>query len=295
MDFIVRIKRMHIKKLYLFCIVSFLSIYLESTTIERVTYSAWNKADVELLYVLPSEINNDTKVLFIIHGGSRNADKYLSLWLDDAKNKNVILVAPHFKKEEHPYYQTLGMSTFSGKSIKNEESWLKDSIARFYSFFKNKHNLSSDNYLIYGFSGGSQFVHRYLMYGSDRGIEKAAIGSAGWYTFIQNKPYPYGIKNKPLEPGRLEWLMSSEVLFLLGDKDNDSNHSSLNNSKGAILQGSNRFDRGNNYFNHLIKIGNEFQIPLRWRFSVIKDVDHDTKKMTKPAIDFLLRDLEYKN
>ena len=226
---------MHIKKLYLFCIVSFLSIYLESSTIERVTYSAWNKADVELLYVLPSEINNDTKVLFIIHGGSRNADKYLSLWLDDAKNKNVILVAPHFKKEEHPYYQTLGMSTFSGKSIKNEESWLKDSIARFYSFFKNKHNLSSDNYLIYGFSGGSQFVHRYLMYGSDRGIEKAAIGSAGWYTFIQNKPYPYGIKNKPLEPGRVEWLMSSEVLFLLGDKDNDSNHSSLNNSKGAIL------------------------------------------------------------
>ena len=33
------------------------------------------------------------------------------------------------------------------------------------------------------------------------------------------------------------------------------------------------------YGGDLIKIGNEFQSPLRWRYSVVKGVDHDTKKI----------------
>ena len=99
----------------------------------------------------------------------------------------------------------------------------------------------------------------------------------------------------PLEPGRIEWFMSKEVLFLLGDKDNNPNHSTLNRTKGSMLQGSNRYDRGINYFDHLIRIGNEFNTPLRWRFSVMRGIDHNTKKMTQPAIKFLLKDLDYKD
>ena len=260
-----------------------------------VRYSAWEKADVDLLYVLPAEVNTETKVLFIIHGASRDADRYLSMWLDAAKDKNVILVAPHFKKNDHPYFATLGMASYSGKIIKDQGVWLNDSIAKFYAYFQNKYNLSSEQYLIYGFSGGSQFVHRYLMYGVDKAIEKAAIGSAGWYTFIESSPFPYGIKDMPLEPGRIEWLMSKEVLFLLGDKDNNPNHSTLNRTKGSMLQGSNRYERGINYFDHLIRIGNEFNTPMRWRFSVMRGIDHNTKKMTQPAIKFLLKDLDYKD
>ena len=120
---------MVIKKIHIFCLAFFLSSQIESSSIEKVTYSAWDSADVDLLYVLPSKINSDTKVLFIIHGNSRDANKYLSLWMKDAKNKNVILVAPQFKKNEHPYYQTLGMATFSGKAINNEDKWLRNSIS----------------------------------------------------------------------------------------------------------------------------------------------------------------------
>ena len=280
------------KYLYIF-IVLLMPLYAHSSTINKVTYAAWEKADVDLLYVLPSKVNSQTKILFVIHGASRDADRYLSMWLKEAKDKNVILVAPHFKKEDHPNYSTLGMATHNGKLINNENIWLNDSLERFFTFFKERYELSSDQYLIYGFSGGSQFVHRYLMYGSDRGIQKAAIGSAGWYTFIEDSPFPYGIRNKPLEPGRIEWLMSKEVLFLLGDEDNNPNHSSLNKSSGSMKQGLHRYQRGIRYFDHLIRIGNEFQTPLRWRYSVVRGVDHDTKKMTQPAINFLLKDLEY--
>ena len=77
---------MVIKKIHIFCLAFFLSTQIESSSIEKVTYSAWDSADVDLLYVLPSKINSDTKVLFIIHGNSRDANKYLSLWMKDAKN-----------------------------------------------------------------------------------------------------------------------------------------------------------------------------------------------------------------
>ena len=98
----------------------------------------------------------------------------------------------------------------------------------------------------------------------------------------------------PLEPGRIEWLMSQEVLFLLGDEDNDPNHSSLNSSKGALKQGPHRYARGYNYFNTMVKVGNNFQIPFRWRYQVVKGVDHDTKKMSLAAMPYLLEDLDYK-
>ena len=142
--------------------------------------------------------------------------KEFKTWAD----KNVILVAPHFTKDNYPYYSTLGMATHSGKLINDRTDWLRNSISSFHTFFRSRYNLNANKYRMFGFSGGSQFVHRYLMYGVDSNIEKAAIGSAGWYTFLDYNPFPYGIKNMPLEPGRVEWLMSKEVLFLLILKGN---------------------------------------------------------------------------
>ena len=281
-------------QLFAFALIISLSIFTKSSEVQKLTYASWNKPDVELFYKLPKEINSDTKVLFLIHGGSRDAEKYLSYWIDLAENKNVILIAPLFTKKNFPYYQTLGMATFSGKVINDESQWLDNSITNFFIFFKNKYSLKSDNYLMFGFSGGSQFIHRYLMYGNDKAIERAAIGSAGWYTFINGERFPYGIKNMPIEPGRIEWLLSQEILFLLGSKDNNPNDSSLNKSRGAKKQGKHRLERGNAYFKNLIAVGDRFNVPFRWRYKLVAGSDHSTKDMSQTAASFILRDLDYK-
>lgn len=281
-------------QLFTFILITSFSIYIKPSEVQKLTYASWDKPDVELFYKLPKEINSDTRVLFIIHGGSRDAKRYLSYWIDIANNKNVILIAPHFTKENFPYYQTLGMATFSGKIINDKSQWLDNSITNFFTFFKNKYSLKNDKYLMFGFSGGSQFIHRYLMYGNDKAIEKAAIGSAGWYTFISGERFPYGIKNMPIEPGRIEWLLSQEILFLLGSKDNNPNDSSLNKSRGAKKQGRNRLERGNAYFRNLIAIADRFNVPFRWRYKLITGLDHSTKGMSQAAASFILSDLDYK-
>ena len=101
-------------------------------------------------------------------------------------------------------------------------------------------------------SAGSQFTHRYMLFSDDKQIDKAVLGSAGWYTFLNNEPFPYGMRNMPIERDRYEWFLSRQVLFILGAKDNDPNHESLNNSRGARKQGANRFDRGTSYFKNIV-------------------------------------------
>ena len=279
-----------------FLIISLLfSLNILSTDIKKVIYAAWNKPDVELLYKLPKEINKDTKVLFIIHGASRDVNKYLEAWIDDAENKNIILVAPHFTKDSFKYYSTLGLASSSGKMMDDSKTNLSNSIALFFNIFKSKYSLSTDKYLIFGFSGGSQFVHRYMMYGKDTRIEKAVLGSAGWYTFLNNEPFPFGIKNMPLDKKRIDWFLSREVLFILGKSDNDPNHPTLNSNKKAIEQGEHRYERGQNYFNNLTHYAEQSKTPFRWRYKSVEGLDHNTEEMTDKAISFLIDGLDYKN
>ena len=284
---------MLIKKSIVYFLFLFFSCDFLSDTVNKVIYASWSKPDVDILYVLPKEINENTKVIFIIHGNSRNVEKYLNEWIEPSKNKNVILVAPHFKKSSYPNFATLQMATSTGKVLKDQSNNLKNSLSSFFSYFKSKYNLGSTSYSIFGFSAGSQFTHRYMLFSDDKQIDKAVLGSAGWYTFLNNEPFPYGMRNMPVEREKYEWFLSRQVLFILGAKDNDPNHESLNNSRGARKQGANRFDRGKSYFENIVSYSEKNMIPLRWRYKVIPNLDHNTSIMSQNAISYLLEDHDY--
>lgn len=284
---------MFLKKSLIYILFFFFSTEILSDNVQRVLYASWDKPDVEILYRLPKEINENTKVIFIIHGNSRDVERYINLWLEPSKDKNVILVAPHFTRSNYSNFGTLQIARSSGKIIKNQSNNLKNSLFLFFTYFKNKYNLQTSTYSIFGFSAGSQFAHRYLLFSDDIQVDRVVLGSAGWYTFLNNEPYPYGMRNMPIERERYEWYLSREVLFILGAKDNDPNHESLNNSKGAKQQGSNRFERGQNYFKNLVIFSEENEIAFRWRYKVIDDLDHSTSAISENAFPFLLEGLDY--
>ena len=134
---------------------------------------------------------------------------------------------------------------------------------------------------------------RYLLFSDDIQVDRVVLGSAGWYTFLNDEPYPFGMRDMLIERERYEWYLSREVLFILGAKDNDPNHESLNNSKGAKQQGSNRFERGQNYFKNLVIFSEENKIAFRWRYKVIDDLDHSTSAISENAFPFLLEAVSY--
>ena len=279
------------KHLFL-CSLIFFSFEIFARQIDEVTFSYWNKPDSKIYYSVPESIDENTKIIFIMHGASRNAEKYINDWLPLAQNRNVVLIAPEFSKERFPDYVYLMMSTEKGKLLKDQSLYLNDSLGLLFDFFKAKLKLSTTTFRLYGHSGGSQFVNRYLLLSDETRIEKAAMANAGFYTFVDRQsPYPFGIKNMNVSDERIEWFLRLKGGVFLGDTDNDPAHRSLPSMRKAKKQGRHRFERGTNFFNDLIALGVEKNLPFRWRYQSVPRVAHDNAGMSLAASEFLLEDL----
>ena len=236
--------------------VLILSFELSARQIQKITFSYWEKPDIDIFYSSPKSINANTKLLFLMHGGSRAAEKYINDWISFSKDRNVVLVAPEFSKKYYPEYAFLMMSKENGKSLNNESLYINNSLGLLFDFFKAKLNLSTSNYRLYGHSGGSQFVHRYLLLSNDTRIEKAAMANAGLYTFLDDEiTYPFGTKKMKISDERIKWFYRLKGGVFLGSADNDSNHESLPRMRKARKQGKNRLERGKNFFEDLVKYG----------------------------------------
>ena len=268
-----------------------LASYVGATEIKQTTYAYWDKPDVEIFYITPKKINKDTKLLFVIHGNSRNAKDYISAWIPHIKNKNIILVAPQFDKNNFRYFALLESATSSGNINNNPDDYINKSISSFFNFFQSKFSLSTSKYMMFGHSAGAQFTHRYMLLSNDKRISMAVIANAGWYTFLNGNNFPYGIKNSPIDitSDHIKWFMSNKTSLLIGN--NDINLKSVNSSKGAQRQGITRVDRANSYFNSLINISDNNNIPFRWSYKVVDKADHDYLKMTPVAAKILLEDV----
>ena len=269
-----------------------LPIYVNAAEIKQTTFAYWDKPDVEIFYITPEIINKDTKVLFVIHGNSRNAEDYLSAWIPHVTNKNVIVAAPQFRKIDFRYFFLLEMAESSGKLNSNKDEYLNNSISLFFNYLKSKFSLSTETYRMFGHSAGAQFTHRYMLLSMDNRISNTVIANAGWYTFITDDEFPYGINNSPINISneQIKWFMSKKANLLIGS--DDIGFKSVNSSKGAKLQGLTRVDRATNYFNSLIMNSESRGYALRWNYRVLDRVDHDFKKVTPYAAQILLRDIK---
>jgi pimeloyl-ACP methyl ester carboxylesterase len=272
-------------------LIFLLAPYAGATEIKQTTYAYWDKPDVEIFYITPKKIDKDTQLLFIIHGNSRNAEDYISAWIPYISNKNIIVVAPQFNKNSFRYFFLLESATSSGKINNNPDNYINNSISSFFNFFQSKFSLSTNKYKMFGHSAGAQFTHRYMLLSNDRRISNAVIANAGWYTFLNGNNFPYGIKNSPIDisSDHIKWFMSNKTSLLIGN--NDINLKSVNSSKGAQRQGITRVDRAESYFNSLINISDNNNIPFRWSYKVVDKADHDYLKMTPVAAKILLEDV----
>jgi predicted esterase len=281
------------KRIFLFVLILLVTNanVLHASSINQITYAYWDKPDVEIFYVTPKKIDKDTQLLFVIHGNSRNAKDYISAWIPYVSNKNIIVVAPQFDKSNFRYFFLLESATSSGSINNNSDDYIHKSISSFFDFFQSKFSLSTNKYKMFGHSAGAQFTHRYMLLSNDKRISNAVVANAGWYTFLNGNNFPYGIKNTPIDISseHIKWFMSNRTSLLIGD--NDVNLKSVNSSKGAQKQGITRVDRANSFFESLINISDNNNIPFRWGYKVVDNAGHDYMKMTPVAAKILLEDV----
>ena len=258
---------------------------LFAAKLDKFTFTSWNKPDLDVFYHLPKTIDNDTKVLFVVHGNTRNADDYLNSWIRLTKDKNIAIFAPHFKRSSFISFNTLQMSTSNGKIRTNTDLYLHNSIDTLFKYIKAKFKLNDKLYDIYGHSAGAQFVHRYLLMSDNPSVNKAVAANAGWYTFLNGADFPYGVKNPPisLTDSNVKKFLSTNLYILIGTNDIDVD-SSINKSKGAQKQGINRLQRAKNFFTYTESIVEQNNLEFNWKYQAVPGAPHSNKVMSKAAV-----------
>lgn len=157
----------------------------------------WSDGQYILVY-LPSKLSlkqTEKKLLVIIHGylGEKtgkdaeiSVQRRLKPWTSFAENHNFVLVGPLFdNKRFSNNYQRLNIFGLRADLRLNEIVEYIMSIIP---------GVCSKEISLFGFSGGGQFVHRYVAFHPDK-IRAAVAAGSGWYMWPKaNLPYPLGYK-----------------------------------------------------------------------------------------------------
>ena len=279
-------------KILLISLILIFTFELSARQTKELTFSYWNKPDINIFYSTPQSIDQNTRILFLIHSGTRTADQYINDWIAIAKDRNVVLVAPMFSKTYFKEYAFLMMSTENGKFLDNKSLHINNSLGVLFDFFKAKLKITTSTFRLYGHSAGSQFVQNYLLLSEETRIDKAAMANNDFYTFIDdNISYPFGIKNIDISDARLEWFFRLKAGIFLGEADNNPKDNSLPRMRKARKQGKHSYERGKNFFDDLVKFGVDNNLVFRWRYHIAPGVGHNNKEMSLAASEFLLEDL----
>jgi len=190
-----------------------------------------------LLYV-PTRVVRGASILVTVHGISRNVEEHAQLFAPFAEEHGVVLVAPFFTSERNAGYQRLSEEGAAQRADLALNA-IVDEVAA-------STGADGSRFRLFGFSGGAQFAHRYTLAHPER-IISAALGSAGWYTFPDDRtPYPYGLGASPersklrFDPGR---FLRVPIAVFVGDEDTTSGENFRREPLLDAQQGTTRRER----------------------------------------------------
>src|SRR6185503_159456 len=120
----------------------------------------------------------------------------------------------------------------------------------------------------------------------------AVAANPGWYTMPEwredRKPdaFPYSLaKAKGAGEAELKRALERRFVLMVGEKDDDPDDENLNRTEGAMKQGANRVERGENFFKAATAVAGELGVKLAWELVEVPDTAHDGAAMAKAAAE----------
>ena len=193
------------------------------------------EAALPYYYCVPRCADPGARPLVAVHGVSRNAPEQAAAF---AARTGRVVVAPLFRTKDWPHYQWVRRR---GRRADEVFMAALDDLAA-------RTGVSVDRVDIFGFSGGSQFAHRFAMLHPDR-VGRLALASAGWYTFPSRKdPFPYGIAadrtEAPHIARKLHDFLQIPTLVTVGAADTERDPGLRKERIIDLRQGLTRVERG---------------------------------------------------
>jgi pimeloyl-ACP methyl ester carboxylesterase len=248
------------------------------------------------LYVPPKVLKapEGARILVAVHGytgqqtdekGRRRVRQAAERWSKSAQLEGWIVLAPHFDETRfNRRYQTMNTSGLRADVRLHQ---LVEDIERMLPGIK------TDKLLLFGFSGGGQFVHRYAAFHPER-VDRAVVGAPGWYTWPDpTLTYPVGTRSKylpkDLKPKMCE-LSGLDLMVIVGDKDVNAGafREKYGDHNLLELQGEGRVYRAQNWVAAMREYAAEHDCPFNIKLEIVPFTGHKINtKLLNASADFL--------
>ncbi|ARO88788.1 hypothetical protein EBAPG3_013990 [Nitrosospira lacus] len=247
-----------------------------------------NDSRQEYFLYVPHGSGNDAKIFVTVHGISRNAKEHAQKFAPFAEKYKVIMIAPYFPTDRFPDYQRLGRE---GKGERADVA-LNKVVAE----VANLTGANAHRLYLFGYSGGAQFVHRYML-GYPERVAKVVLGAPGWYTFPDtNLKYPHGIQRSRSLP-RMQFspadFLAIPVCVLVGERDNRRDAELNKSPQIDLLQGKTRLERGRRWVDAMKRQAHAFGLITSYVFRTLPHSPHSFTlsmqrgEMGEKTFDFL--------
>ena len=260
----------------------------------QIIFDDWEGPPVRVFLSRPAGLKPERPMVFLMHGAGRNAEDDRDRWHDLALEHDVLLVVPEFNEAaiaSSPGYKLGNVANENG-DLENRDLWSFSAIELIFDDIRNRFEMSTETYFLYGHSTGAQFVHRYLYFVPEANLAGVVLANADWYTMPDfETEFPYGLKNSGVNRAQLAAALQLPVTIMLGDQDSDPEHTSLRDTPEALLQGENYMLRGVAFFEAARAMASELNLPYAWNLSMVKNADDKDQKMASAAMELLLKDV----
>jgi len=215
-----------------------------------------------------------------VHGVSREARQQIELLRPCAEAAGLALLAPLFDAETFADYQRLGRRSFGPRA----DLALIELIER----FEERSARRFDRLLLVGYSGGAQFVHRFVMAHPER-VAAAVCAAAGWYTTPDRaRRFPRGLRTGGLLPGvRLEprRFLRVPTLVAVGAQDLGRDESVRTEARLDAEQGRNRVERARTWVRAMREAAERCGLASRIDYVELPGVAHSFPECVEAGLD----------
>jgi pimeloyl-ACP methyl ester carboxylesterase len=223
------------------------------------------------LYI-PTRLVPHAPIFVTVHGISRNAIEHAEAYAPFAEQYGVILVAPYFCKKEFAGYQRL-----KEQGKRSSDITLNNVIDEVGALTGG----NTERLYLFGYSGGAQFVHRYMMAYPHR-VVRVSIGAAGWYTFPDlNEKYPRGLRVGKKHEG-LNFVASQflhvPAQVLVGTRDKRQDEELNQSAKITLQQGATRLQRGESWIAAMQAAAQAHRLPTQYVFEKMRKCSHSFRR-----------------
>jgi len=217
---------------------------------------------------VPESAVKGAPVLVAVHGISRNAHQQAVVFSSLCDARGAVLLVPVFTKEQHKDYQRLGR--------KGRGPRVDLLLHRYLSEVALLCGADVTQIRLFGFSGGAQFAHRYLLAHPHR-VARAVVAASGWYTFPDRmRRYPYGLRmGRSLQGVHFspEQFLRVPIKVLIGDRDTGAtNLRSIPHLDEQ--QGANRVERARRWVAAMRAAASAYGLRRRVSLTEVPGIDH---------------------